>query len=248
MQKPERDIVDLYPEVDRLLDASESDIGLVMLRYLRAISDDPLRSMATSGGLVTELFSINGGYANDGKKYSAVEKLVNRAWKRLENADLIEEPDSYNGKNGFRVISSKGRAVNTEAKLAAAKGRSQFTRDLFHTLLPEASWNAFNAGDYDTAVFEAFKGVEIAVRKKGDFAETDYGSALMAKAFSQTTGTLTDKAALPGRQAARCDVFKGAFGEFRNAKAHSAPVISDALIAVEQMMVACALLRIVDRA
>jgi HEPN domain-containing protein len=33
--------------------------------------------------------------------------------------------------------------------------------------MPEAAWNAFQSGDYDTAIFEAFKAVESAVRRKG---------------------------------------------------------------------------------
>jgi HEPN domain-containing protein len=45
--------------------------------------------------------------------------------------------------------------------------RSRFSREIFHPLLPDAAWNSFRSGDYDTAVFEAFKAVETAVLKKG---------------------------------------------------------------------------------
>jgi hypothetical protein len=112
--------------------------------------------MATRDGTVTELFGI-GGYNYDAGKKLAVERKISRAWRALENANLIEEPDADNGKNGFRVISAAGRAVNTDENLAAAMLRTRFRRDMFHASLPDAAWNAFEAGDYDTAVFETFQ-------------------------------------------------------------------------------------------
>ena len=50
----------------------------------------------------------------------------------------------------------------------------------------------FLRGDYDTAVFQAFKEVEIAVRKAGHYNDTDIGVALMRKAFNVDDGNLTD--------------------------------------------------------
>jgi uncharacterized protein (TIGR02391 family) len=43
----------------------------------------------------------------------------------------------------------------------------------------------FARGDYDTAVFRAFKEVETRVRKKSGF-KSDYGRKLMLKAFGET--------------------------------------------------------------
>jgi hypothetical protein len=93
-----------------------------------------------------------------------------------------------------------------------------------------------------------FKWVEIAVRRKGGFADTDYGVKLMQKAFNPSNGPLRDKAALSGRREARLKLFEGALGELRNPKAHQDPKITDPLIAVEEMMTAGALQRIVETA
>ena len=116
----------------------------------------------------------------DVRKRNEVGKAIGRAWKGLEDSGLIEEPDSYNGKNGFRIPSEKGKAADAVSDIAGAKIRSNFGREMFQPSLPDAAWNAFRAGDYDTAVFEALKAVEIAVRKKGlgknGILATDYGS------------------------------------------------------------------------
>lgn len=79
---------------------------------------------------------------------------------------------------------------------------------MFHAAVPDASWNAFSVGDYDTAVFEAFKSLEVAVRKKGGSSNSDFGAALMKKAFDPDTGPLRDPAASRSRQKARCDLLR----------------------------------------
>jgi hypothetical protein len=101
--------------------------------------------------------------------------------------------------------------------------RTKFTREMFHSSLPDAAWNAFSVGDYDTTIFEAFKSLEVAVLNKGGFASTDFGAALMKKAFDPV-------------------------GEIRNPKGHNDPTITDTLIAVEELMTAGVLRRIVDNA
>jgi hypothetical protein len=50
------------------------------------------------------------------------------------------------------------------------------------------------------------------------------------------------------RRVRRCELFTGALGELRNPKAHQDPAITDPMVAVEEMMVASTLLRIVDSA
>jgi len=44
--------------------------------------------------------------------------------------------------------------------------------------------SAFLRGDYDVAIFQAFKEVEVAVRTRGGFSATDIGTDLMRRAFA----------------------------------------------------------------
>jgi uncharacterized protein (TIGR02391 family) len=126
--------------------------------------------------------------------------------------------------------------------------RTKFTREMFHLSLPDAAWNAFSVGDYDTAVFEAFKSLEVAVRTKCGFASTDFGAGLMKKVFDPDSGPLRDQAATRSRRVARCELFTGSFGEIRNPKGHNDPTITDTLVAVEELMTAGMLRRIADNA
>lgn len=236
--------VDLYPTADRLLAAPQVELERVLLDYCVKYCSDGMHPMLTREGVAAALLGW-GGYEVDAGVREAVRKTISRTWKALEDANLLEEPDPANGRSGYRVPSPKGRAISTEFDFAAAKIRTRFERDMFHPSLPDAAWNAFRTGDYDTAVFEAFKAVESAVRKKSSLS-AEHGVKLMEKAFDQATGKLTDPTASTARKNARCNLFRGAFGEIRNPRAHGDPTITDPLVAVEELMTASMLLRIVD--
>jgi uncharacterized protein (TIGR02391 family) len=239
-------IIDTYPTPEAFLELSEVEVERVLLRCVAAASIDPLRRTAQRDGIFNELIGLS-GYQCDFRQREPIEKSILRAWKVLEDTGLIEEPDATNGRNGHRVISEKGKTADQRSDFAAAKIRSQVKREHF-PFLPNASWNAFRAGDYDTAVFEAFKAIEAAVRKKASLSSSDFGASLMDKAFDPANGPLASTAAAPGRRNARRNLFKGAFGELRNPIAHGDPTITEPLLAIQEMMTASLLLRIVDEA
>jgi Protein of unknown function (Hypoth_ymh) len=236
-----------YPKAEELLAAADLEIERVLLRHIVEYCTDRLHPMVTRDSISNSLFDAF-GYSYNIQARSDVQRVIARAWKALENAGFIEEPDPANGANGYRVPTVAGKAAVAATDYTGVRMRSKFTRDMFHLALPDAAWNAFTVGDYDTAVFETFKSLEVAVRTKGGFSNTDFGAALMKKAFDPATGPLRDKGAPRGRQLARCELFTGAFGEIRNPKGHNDPTITDTLVAVEELMAAGVLRRIVDNA
>jgi hypothetical protein len=244
-------IITLFPTPAAFLDATDIEVERAVLRIYQKRSDDQLRRMTTAQAISNELFET-GGYPYDVGQRNEIDRRVSRASKVLEDARLIQEPDAYNGKNGYRVISEEGRKTVSQIDFTAAKVRSRYSRDMFHPSLPDAAWNAFRSGNYDTAVNEAFKALESSIRKKGmgqnGIASTDHGVSLMLKAFDINSGPLTDNAAPKGRKERRRELFSGAFGELRNPVAHGDPTITDPLVAVEEMIAAGMLQRIVDAA
>ena len=81
--------------------------------------------------------------SDDMKHYAAVEKALRRAWRGLEEAELIEEPDEYNGKNGWRQVSEKGKSIRTDVDLNAAKARGWLTAEVLHPELVRVTLTTF---------------------------------------------------------------------------------------------------------
>ena len=115
----------------------------------------------------------------------------------------------------------------------------------FHPVITQKVSPKFIQGDYDTAVFQAFKQVEIAVRKAGNYTEKDIGVPLMRTAFRKATGNLTDPNQQEAEQEAIAHLFAGAIGYCKNPASHREVEIT-AEEAVELITFASYLLRIVD--
>ena len=111
--------------------------------------------------------------------------------------------------------------------------------------MAEFVWLLFIRGKYETAVFEAYKEVEVSVRKASGLSGTEIGVKLMRKAFDIQHGFLTDKSSLEGERQALSDLFAGAIGSYKNPSSHR-HVILQAEEAVEMIMLASHLLKIVD--
>ena len=88
---------------------------------------------------------------------------------------------------------------------------NRLPRQLLHPRIAQTVWASFLRGDYDTAVFQAFKEVEVRVREAAEYADTELGTNLMRKAF-KGDGPLVDAEAPGSEQQALSDLFAGAIG------------------------------------
>jgi uncharacterized protein (TIGR02391 family) len=100
-------------------------------------------------------------------------------------------------------------------------------------------------GQFDVAVFQAMKAVEVAVREAGKFGNDLIGVKLMREAF-KSNGTLSDPDAGPGEQIGRMELFAGAIGSYKNPHSHRDVDLNDPMEALEIIYLANHLLRIVD--
>ncbi len=123
---------------------------------------------------------------------AAIEKAILEAWSWLVQAGLLAEEHSPAGPREF-FVTRRGRGINSIEDLRRFREASILPKDLLHPLIAEKCWLTFVRGDHDTAVFQAFKEVEVAVRAAGGYADTDIGMSLMRKAFHHETGPLTDQ-------------------------------------------------------
>ena len=120
-------------------------------------------------------------------------------------------------------------------------------RDRLHGAFIDRLWATFLSGDYDTAVFQAFKEVEVAVRTACNLTDDDFGAPLMRRAFDKNTGPLRDPEAVGPEREALAHLFAGAMGVFKNPDSHRNVALTDASEASDTIMLANLLLRILEK-
>jgi len=162
----------------------------------------------------------------------------------LEREGLLA-PKLGSGDSNWYFITRRGSKVRKPEQLVAFQNSNKLPQKQLHPIIAEKVWALFLRGEYETAVFQAFKEVEVLVRNACGYAPTDLGIDLMRKAFNKDTGQLTDMTAPVPEREALSHLFAGAIGSYKNPSSHRHVQI-DAEEAVEMIVLASHLLRIVE--
>jgi uncharacterized protein (TIGR02391 family) len=173
-----------------------------------------------------------------------INRALTEAWVWLEREGLIAPRPGDTAR--FMFITRRGKKLANRQGLDSYRHASLFPKSVVHAVIAHKVYPAFLRGEYDTAIFQAFREVEVSVREAGGCSQGDVGVPLMRTAFNVPQGPLTDKSAVTAEQQAMSDLFAGAIGSFKNPASHRSQTGIQPAEAVERIMVASHLLRIVD--
>ena len=242
-------LVDIVPDADALLALEPDELGLRLLPVLSHYSRQPGASLHPRVFFPSIVGSDRlGDYPGQypANRRDEITLALSEAWAWLEGqALLIMNPRSL-GPDEFRMLSRKAKRLADESDWRRGMAPRLLPKESLHTRIREDVWSLYHRGKYDTAVFEAMKAVEVAVRDASGLTARDIGTALMRKAFDLNGGSLTDQSADKAEQQARADLFAGAIGSYKNPHSHRNADLDDPGEAAEITMLANHLLRIVD--
>lgn len=219
-----------------VLEMEPEELAPIILRHLQQQKFQINRynfSLVNDGALVEQLGQNVGAYA---------ERLM-EAWMVLEREGFIAPQPGMQGEWAF--VTSKGRKIASEQDFKAYGKASLFPR-WFDPVLTQTVKPLFIRGDYDTAVFRAFKEVEVRARGTARLSENDLGVDLMKKAFGPP-GPLADLSAPRAEQERIRDLFVGAIGTYKNPSSHRAVHFDNPVEVIDVLSTANQLLRIIDR-
>lgn len=225
------------PDAELLIALDPEELGLKILPTFAALerSEDCLTRD-------TFIQIVLRGYP--AQSAATIKVALVEAWAWLEGAALLVEHPQQS--RSFRILSRRARRLAAKPDPVRAYSPRRLPKEYLHARIREDVWADFHRGKYETAVFEAMREVEIAVREGAGFAQGDYGVPMIRRAFHKETGPLRDPQAEEPEKEAVMALFAGAIGSYKNPHSHRHVPLDNPDEAVEIIMLANHLLRIVD--
>jgi uncharacterized protein (TIGR02391 family) len=229
---------ELIPDVEDLLALDPEELGGVLLQVIPGLTQNGMfyRDMFDD-----YLYRHESHYPQSHR--SRVLQAISEAVAWLESSLMVIQARGQT--SGWLSLSRRGQELITPEAFEKYRKASLLPKSLLHPTLLQRVRHAFLGGEWDTAVFQAFKEVEVSVRQAAGLSNGDLGVNLIAKAFNPTNGPLVDQSQEPGERVALMELFRGSIGSYKNPHSHR-NVDIDAEQAVEMIMLASHLLRIVD--
>ena len=234
-------LFDIFPDSDALLSLEPEELAGIVLEFLNSLGHAVANQLLNAHNFSS--IETADGYPSD-KKREILNALM-EAWVWLEREGLLApRPGSLN--EGWVFITRRGRKIQNRQGFQLYHHSNLLPKNLLHPVIAQKVWSEFIRGDYDVAVFQSFKAVEVAVHEASGLAPNIFGVDLMRQAFHKETGPLTDLSLPIGEREACQHLFAGAIGLYKNPQSHRDVSITDPTEAVEMIMLASHLLKIVD--
>jgi uncharacterized protein (TIGR02391 family) len=237
-------------EREDLINMEPEELGIRMLFVLKDLSRNNngnagVHMSGTLARVAHTFFGYQGDPIRDLDK--ELEGVFIEAWVWLESQGLLIPSDPYNGANGWRKISRRARTMTSMEDFVPYAISRRIDPKMLSERFRGKVWSAFIRGHFDVAASIAMKEVEVAVREAAGYRNDKYGVQMMRDAFHANTGPLSDQAAEPAEREARSALFAGAIGVHKNPLSHRNVPLDDASEAVEVVLLANHLIRIVER-
>lgn len=237
-----RSLLDLVPDVGTLVSLEAPELAGAILQHLCDLpANEP--GLLHPNNYIGTLTGNSRSSPIPEEHWAEVRVRIAEAWAWLIAQGLLA-PNPEQGPS-WVFVTRLGRKAGTAAAYVTYRKALELPKERLHPAIAERCFGHFIRGVFDTAVFEAYKTLEVAIREAAGLPAGLVGVALARKAFAIKDGQLTDHTAEPSEQQALGDLMAGALGSYKNPHSHRRVDVT-AEEAVEMIVLASHLLRIVD--
>lgn len=205
-----QDIKSKYPTSNSVLAAPVVNLSASVLTHLVQHLQRPDDAQCCRNFLL----SARAAYDND----QSVLLPFAEAWEWLRSNGFICQHPSHG--DNWITVTRKAREVVLEDSFDKWVSDRELPDEMLHPSLRTNSLNLYRQGRYDTAVFEAFKTLEVSIRDTSGLGNELVGTKLASRAFNPEDGELTDKQAEVGERHALMNLMCGALGSYKNPQSH----------------------------
>lgn len=238
---PAASLAQLFPDVETVLQLEPEELGAAILELWEGHCERDDKAMLDH--FINRVYTVGPDSPYPPPQRNPFILALGEAWAWLAREGFIFK-DPFQPADWWRRT-KRGREIRTQTDVEAYRQASLLPRQLLHPTIEQKAWPAFQRGDYDVAVLQAFKAIEVAVREACEYSDEIIGTKLMRKAFDVDEGPLSDLEVSKAERQAMSDLFAGAIGHAKNPQSHrEKPVRLDE--AVSLMMFASYLLQIVN--
>ncbi len=232
-----RSLERLLRGAEELLALEPEDLGGVILEILNNPPIKPFRPIDLYRDLTDGMFLTPA---------APVREAIGEAlqWLLSERLIAVLPPEQFPIEERL-FVTRRGRLWQTRDDLAKFRQSAMLPSQILHPKIEERCKAPFLRADYDAAVFQAYKAIEVEVRKVAGLADDLIGQDLMVHAFKPSKGVLADTTELAAEQQALMNLFTGAIGYFKNPHSHREEPL-DPVEASHLLVFASNLLSIVD--
>ena len=236
--------MDVVPNSMDVVSLPPEELAVLLLQNLNYLAvHDPMhrRQENTAFSFSNYVTQRSSEYENTGQQSCAF--AIAAAWQHLVTTGMLAPYPQHQA--GQYFLTPRGRAVQSKSDYDHFRKVALYPRGFIHPV--KESFAEFLRGDYETAVFKAFKAIEVAVRPHTTAPANVVGRDLMVKAFQPESGALTDKDEVSAERESLMELYRGAIGRFKNPTGHREVNFDNPIEVIEILELASLLMRILDR-
>jgi hypothetical protein len=207
-------LLEIFPDARQLLALEPEELAGVLIEFVPGVSQS---AGFMIDNLTAQLFPPQGGGYGSGIFHEVILAFA-EALSWLETQGIIVRNPTQPAP--WYMVTRRGRSLKTRADLEAFRKGRTLPLDLLQEAFANKVHHLFLRGDHDTAVFQAFKEIEVAVRKAGNYPNDLLGVNLMRAAFHPDNGPLSDMTLVKAERESEMHLFSGACGHAKNPPSH----------------------------